>query len=242
MEPGDVIGKISLDALHFSNALKFVESAISNEETRYYLNGVFLNMQDKELVACDGHRLNKIALNIDINGIDSAVLSQHGAGRGVIIPKKAVALILAEKRFGELEIVFYNTAIEFNFANGLKILTKLIDGKFPEYPRVIPAASDSDKTLVIKAAAFKADYKKARAIKTQRLISLSAAGFNYSAGKFLASEAASGWQDGQGFNAAYIADAIDAMGGDLELVSGVGHKPAVMRGKDRLVVIMPMRV
>jgi len=123
--------------------------AISTEETRFYLNGIYLHANDGDTktlraVATDGHRLARYDLELPdgASGIP-----------GVIVPRKTIAELrrLLEDAEGAIEIGLSDTKIQFNF-NGVELTSKLIDGSFPEYQRVIPTGND--KVLTIDAKEF----------------------------------------------------------------------------------------
>lgn len=123
--------------------------AISTEETRFYLNGIYVHAaedKDKTLraVATDGHRLARYDLE----------LPEGAAGMpGIIVPRKTVGELrkLLEDAEGAIEIALSDTKIQFNF-NGVELTSKLIDGSFPEYQRVIP--TNNDKVLMLDAKEF----------------------------------------------------------------------------------------
>tara|TARA_B100000963_G_scaffold294683_1_gene265358 strand:+ start:33 stop:1148 length:1116 start_codon:yes stop_codon:yes gene_type:complete len=110
--------------------------AISNEETRYFLNGLYFNITKDHnnsvvtLVGTDGHRLAKFSHNIE-DDIDQV--------SGVIIPKKTIyelSKLLVEKDQNVL-ISISSNKIVFTIGN-IIFISKLIDGSFPDYKRVIP--------------------------------------------------------------------------------------------------------
>lgn len=124
----------TLPAPTLARMLERVQFAISNEETRYYLNGVFLRVAGGRIVAVatDGHKLAKIETEApeQVAALDMP---------GVIVPRKAVAetLRLIEKIDGDVEISIETNRIGFA-ARGATLTTKLIDGTYPDYSRVIP--------------------------------------------------------------------------------------------------------
>ena len=120
--------------------------AISNEETRYFLNGLYFNITNENnknivtLVGTDGHRLAKFSHYIDEN-IDQV--------SGVIIPKKTIyelSKLLSENEIDVL-ISISSNKIVFNIGE-IIFISKLIDGSFPDYKRVIP--KDNSNILKIK--------------------------------------------------------------------------------------------
>ena len=110
--------------------------AISNEETRYFLNGLYFNITKENnrsivtLVGTDGHRLAKFSHNINDN-IDQI--------SGVIIPKKTIYELskLLSEIDQNIEISISSNKIIFNIGE-ITFISKLIDGSFPDYKRVIP--------------------------------------------------------------------------------------------------------
>ena len=114
--------------------------AISTEETRYYLNGIYLHSAvcdgSKVLraVATDGHRLARIDIPLP-DGADGMP--------GVIVPRKTVQELrkLLEKQAGNVTVSLSDTRIQFQI-DFVLLTSKLIDGTFPEYERVIPKGND----------------------------------------------------------------------------------------------------
>lgn len=114
--------------------------AISTEETRYYLNGIYLHVANTEdgprfrAVATDGHRLAQVEQDVPEGATGMP---------GIIIPRKTVAEVrkLIDETEGAISVGVSDTKIRFAF-EGVKISSKLIDGTFPDYSRVIPEGND----------------------------------------------------------------------------------------------------
>ena len=129
---GAMSHEFSLSAEDLKALIDKTRFAISTEETRYYLNGIYLHAVDDMLraVATDGHRLAQVQLP----------LPDGAAGMpGAIVPRKTVLELakLAEDSEGTVEIAMSEAKIRFSV--GPVVLTsKLIDGTFPDYERVIP--------------------------------------------------------------------------------------------------------
>ncbi|MEM6944383.1 MAG: DNA polymerase III subunit beta, partial [Pseudomonadota bacterium] len=124
--------------------------AVSTEETRYYLNGVFLHVAEEEgerhlrAVATDGHRLARIDADLP-SGADEAP--------GVIVPRKTVGELRKLLEDDEAGVQVSVSETKIRFAVGDLVLTsKVIDGSFPDYTRVIPKANA--KRLEVDAAEF----------------------------------------------------------------------------------------
>jgi DNA polymerase-3 subunit beta len=115
----------------FKALLKQVEFAMAQQDIRYYLNGLLLEIKEGKLnlVGTDGHRLSFTSTKTN-----SSISNQE-----VILPRKTVIELikLLEDSDDELAIEFASNQVSFEFA-GIKIISKIIDGKFPDYTRVIP--------------------------------------------------------------------------------------------------------
>ena len=138
--------KVTIPQEKIRGMLKKTSFAISTDETRYVLNGIFLSLKEHKLtmVATDGRRLALVDEEVDI--------SEKSQGE-FIIPSKAVNelnRLLQEK--GEVEIRFTDNQAAFTLKNdkGLDtvIITKLIEGNYPNYRQVIPAETKERITLV----------------------------------------------------------------------------------------------
>jgi len=122
---------ITLAQKDFRGLLKLAEFAMAQQDIRYYLNGMLL-VVDKGLlqtVATDGHRLSYASL---------AVPGDY-TRQEVILPRKTVLELgkLLEDSDSELKIDLLANQVRFRFAN-IELVSKVVDGKFPDYNRVIP--------------------------------------------------------------------------------------------------------
>lgn len=131
LKTGDFATRFTAPGKFLAEAFAKVQFAISTEETRYYLNGVYVHAPDEgeiRFVATDGHRLAKLVRPLDgVCGMPA-----------VIVPKKTVAEVI--KLFGDAEDVdvqVSETKMRFT-AGRVVLLTKLIEGTFPDYERVTP--------------------------------------------------------------------------------------------------------
>ena len=141
--------QMQIPAKQLAETLGLVSFAISTEETRYYLNGIYWHLTGDEdnqrlaAVATDGHRLalNKVPVP---EGLASDM-------PGIIIPRRTVTLLAAlATGEGDVSIELNTNRIRFSFADGTVLSSKLVDGKFPEYERVIPAANETCFKLIIE--------------------------------------------------------------------------------------------
>ena len=227
--------------------------AVSVEETRYYLNGVYLHVATAEegerlrAVATDGHRLAQI---------DAALPEGAQAMPGVIIPRKTVAELRKLLADDDSEIAVSVSETKVRFATpGVTLTSKVIDGTFPDYTRVIPHGNT--RRLEVDASEFAravdrvatVSSERSRAVKLSleedRLV-LSVSAPDAGAAE---DELAVAYADEPleiGFNARYlkeIADQIDHENA-VFLFNGAGDAALIREGGDRsaLYVVMPMRV
>jgi DNA polymerase-3 subunit beta len=227
--------------------------AISTEETRFYLNGIFVHAAKESeagtmrAVATDGHRLARYELDLPDGAADMP---------GVIVPRKTVTELrrLLDDADGTIEIALSDTKIQFNF-DGLELTSKLIDGTFPDYQRVIPAANDKSLLLdakdfthaVDRVSTISAD--KTRAVKlnlAQDKVTLTVV--NPDSGT--ATEDLGATYNAPpveiGFNARYLLDITGQIEGkEVHFLLSDAGSPTVIEDKDdgrTLYVLMPMRV
>lgn len=138
--------------------------AVSTEETRYYLNGVYLHVVDENgarklrAVATDGHRLARIDADLPEGAEDAP---------GVIVPRKTVGELrkLLDDDEGEIEVSVSETKIRFA-ANGLVLTSKVIDGAFPDYSRVIPQSNS--RRMEVDAADFAQAVERVATVSQER--------------------------------------------------------------------------
>ena len=129
-----------LSATELKRMIDKTKFAISNEETRYYLNGVFLHQTQKNsidilrAVATDGHRLAQYDIPLPQGAKDM---------NGIIIPKKMIQELrrVLDDATGDINIQLNENKIKFSF-NNMQIISKVIDGTFPDYTKVIPQSND----------------------------------------------------------------------------------------------------
>jgi DNA polymerase III subunit beta len=263
---GDVRADFMADADDFRAGLEAVAFAMSTEETRYYLCGVYLHtatLNDGSrvwrMVATDGHRLARH----DVRGCSVP----EGVDHGVILPSKAVTVLLdllkpAYEGKGKAKVrtspdhisITLNCAKARFVFGGYELVTKLVDGTFPDYGRCIP--SSNDIRVTIDPDAFTAMIRRVSAMSSERG---RAVRLDFDGGAIMASvrnpDAGDTSDmmtvddhDGRpieiGFNARYLLDVIDALTGPITIKMTDAGAPTVLVGSDprTLVVLMPMRV
>lgn len=124
----------------FKHLMAQVEYGMAQQDIRYYLNGMFLVISEKEMsaVSTDGHRLCWANL----------ILDTQQKPQELIVPRKTINELskLLNDDDAEIEISVYTNQIQFKF-NQIEMISKLITGKFPDYQRVIPTQHPNTMTL-----------------------------------------------------------------------------------------------
>jgi DNA polymerase-3 subunit beta len=250
---GDLPHSFSIAASDMRGLIDRTRFAISTEETRYYLNGIYLHAHSDDktpvlrAVATDGHRLARVEMPLPM-----------GAGEipGVIVPRKTVAELrkLIEETGAPIEMSLSDTRVRFAF-DDVVLTSKLIDGTFPDYQRVIPVGNDKvlkvDRRMFAEAVdrVSTISSEKSRAVK----LSLKPGALTLSATSpenGSASEELEVGYDGTeldiGFNARYLLDITQQIEGDgAQLALADAASPTLVRDEadaSALYVLMPMRV
>ena len=227
--------------------------AISTEETRYYLNGIFMHTveagSDLKLraVATDGHRLARA---------DVVAPSGSEGMPGIIIPRKTVGELqkLVDGVDGDVSVEISDAKIRVT-TGPIVMTSKLIDGTFPDYQRVIP--SGNDKEMRVDCATFQAAVDRVSTISSERGRAVKLAisdgqltlTVNNPDSGSATDEVAVGYDNDPleiGFNAKYLLDITQQLsGGEAVFLLADPGSPTVVRdvaGDDALYVLMPMRV
>jgi DNA polymerase-3 subunit beta len=243
----------SMPAAELKRLIEKTRFAISTEETRYYLNGIYLHAAESRgkpvlrAVATDGHRLAQVELPLPAGAKDIP---------GVIVPRKTVAEIakLADDGGGDVRIELSPSKIRVSTAR-VVLTSKLIDGTFPDYERVIPQGND--KTMEVDNHAFADAVDRVSTLSSDkgRAVKLS-----INDGKLVLSvnnpDSGSASEELPveygfdpleiGFNARYLLDISGQLeGSTAEFQLADPGSPTMIRdGKDMsaLYVLMPMRV
>ncbi|MEE4317887.1 DNA polymerase III subunit beta [Erythrobacter dokdonensis] len=253
---GDLPTSFELPARVLAELIDRTRFAISTEETRYYLNGIFLHVTDEDepllkAAATDGHRLARFTLP----------RPEGAAGMpDVIVPRKAVGelrKLLEEALDGNVLIDLSASKIRFTLGGegGVVLTSKLIDGTFPDYSRVIPTAND--KLLKVDPKLFFSGVDRVATIATEKTravkigldndrVTLSVTSpDNGTAAEELAAEYRSEGME-IGFNANYLKDILGQIDADMvELHLADAGAPTLIRENEAsraLYVLMPMRV
>jgi DNA polymerase III subunit beta len=253
LAPGDMKHKFTLKGSDLKRLIDKTQFAISTEETRYYLNGIYLHIagagqpQTLRAVATDGHRLAQMELP----------LPDGAAGMpGVIIPRKTVGEVQRLLEDPDAQITVELSPGKIRFTVGAVILTsKLIDGTFPDYARVIPVGND--KELIVDKKEFEAAVDRVSTVSSERGRAVK---LSLNSGKLLLSvtnpDSGSATEELEveyeaeaidiGFNSRYLLDIatqIESEAAVLKLADP--GSPTLIQDKEphgALYVLMPMRV
>jgi DNA polymerase-3 subunit beta len=264
---GEVGHRFTLASGDLKRLIDKTQFAISTEETRYYLNGIFLHTTKVDgdmmlrAVATDGHRLARVQIPAPEGAIGMP---------GVIVPRKAVAEAqkLVEDASREVRVEVSATKVRFSFGDAaatgealargpgqVMLISKLIDGTFPDYARVIPTGND--KRLVVEREPFRIAIDRVATISSERgrAVKLSLADSkltlsvtNPDLGS--AVEELDVDYDSPpleiGFNARYLLDITEQLDSDTMLLKLADPgSPTLLQDRDgaaALYVLMPMRV
>jgi DNA polymerase-3 subunit beta len=242
-----------LESKVLKGLIERTQFAISTEETRYYLNGIYLHAIETDgklklrAVATDGHRLARAEVE--------APAGSEGMP-GIIIPRKTVSELqkLVDEPDVSVTVELSDTKIRFTIGS-VVLTSKLIDGTFPDYQRVIPTGND--KKLVIDRQSFAAAVDRVSTISSERgrAVKLSIAEGQLtltvnnpdsgSATEELPADYGSDPID-IGFNARYLLDIAAQLSGDAAefMLADAGAPTLIHDSADEhaLYVLMPMRV
>jgi DNA polymerase III subunit beta len=259
LSPGELTHRFEIGASDLKRLIEKTRFAISTEETRYYLNGIYLHPASQgqqptlRAVATDGHRLAQAELPLP-TGAEGMP--------GIILPRKTVHELARLIESSETVVSVGVSASKARFDIGtdkeigrVTLTTKLIDGTFPDYARVIPKAND--KVLKVGNGAFVAAVDRVSTIASERG---KAVKLNLSDGSLVLSvnnpeggsateELDADYSAGPleiGFNARYLLDIAQQIESESAefLLADPGSPMVVKDGSDAgsLYVLMPMRV
>jgi DNA polymerase-3 subunit beta len=250
---GEMTHSFKLTAADLKRLIDKTQFAISTEETRYYLNGIYLHTAGTNksptlrAVATDGHRLAQVELPLPDGASGMA---------GIIIPRKTVGEVQRLIEDNEAEITLELSPGKIRFTFGDVVLTsKLIDGTFPDYGRVIPTGND--KELVVDKKEFEQAVDRVSTVSSERGRAVK---LSLSTGKLMLSvtnpDSGSATEEVEveyssdpldiGFNSRYLLDIAGQIEGEAAVLKLADPgSPTLIQDRDSknaLYVLMPMRV
>ena len=250
---GDMTHTFKVAAADLKRLIDKTQFAISTEETRYYLNGIYLHTAGTakaamlRAVATDGHRLAQVEFDLPAGATGMP---------GVIVPRKTVGEVqrLIADTEGEVTVELSQGKIRFTLGD-VVLTSKLIDGTFPDYGRVIPAGND--KELIVDKKEFEQAVDRVSTVSSERgrAVKLSLSNGKLmlsvtnpdsgSATEEIEAEYASDPLD-IGFNSRYLLDIAAQLEGEAAVLKLADPgSPTLIQdreAKGALYVLMPMRV
>lgn len=249
---GELPANFAIPAADLRALIDRTKFAMSTEETRYYLNGIYVHAAENEgvqvlrAVATDGHRLARFEMPLPAGAEEMP---------GVIIPRKAIGELrkLADEAADAIQISLSETKVRFSFDH-IVLTSKLIDGTFPDYQRVIPQGNNKIVELDPKAFTGAIDRVatisdgKSRAIKiTLQGKQMTVSASSPEAGSATEQMEINGDTELEiGFNAKYLTDITSQIEGDgCRLSLNDAASPTIIQDNSdpsSLYVLMPLRV
>ena len=233
----------------FEQLLDRTAFAMAQQDVRYFLNGMLIEISGDgvRVVATDGHRLATSVLSMD-----------HGVSevKQVIIPRKGILELqrMLSDEEGDVDITLGSNHLRAR-ASQMTLTTKLVDGKFPDYNRVIP--KDGNKVIsaereVLRQALSRTailSNEKFRGIRlniSDQQIQLSANNPEQEEAEELVSVDYGGVELEIGFNVGYLLDALGvAEGKEVRVTLNDANSPALIESPDNeqsVYVVMPMKL
>ena len=244
---GDVAG-FSLKQKEFRRLLGLVQYSMAQQDIRYYLNGLLMVVEDKtlKLIATDGHRLAYASMALD------AKLPRQE----VIVPRKTVLELgkLLSDNDADVRVELSATQASFSFGT-VELVSKLVDGKFPDYTRVIPVGHKNQLSIgreVLRQALMRAailsneKFRGVRWVLTDGSLKIVSSNTEQEEAEEMLEVAYKGDALDIGFNVNYLLDVLNNVAGsEVECWFGDAASSALLSfpsEADFKYVVMPMRI
>jgi DNA polymerase-3 subunit beta len=239
--------KITLSQGTFKKLLQSVQYSMAQQDVRYYLNGVLLIIEGNELkvVATDGHRL----------AYNSGSIKGEHEKQEIILPRKAVIELCKLLGDGEqaVELGFSTQQVKASFS-GITMISKVIDGKFPDYERVIPKYENylSMNRLTIQQALQRAailsneKFRGVRFVLTEKNLSIISSNSEQEEAQEEIETDYHGEAIDIGFNVNYLMDGLNNINTEMAIFSFGDPNSSILittpDSDDFRYVVMPMRI
>jgi len=247
-KPSGETARLALPQKALRRMLGLVQYAMAQQDIRYYLNGLLVVVEDQELklVATDGHRLAYAA----------TPLPAELPRQEVIVPRKTVLELtkLLSDSDEEVRIGLSSSQAAFEFSR-TELVTKLVDGKFPDYTRVIPAAQKNKLVLdreVLRQALLRAailsneKFRGVRWVLTEGSLKIVSSNAEQEEAEETIDVAYKGDALDIGFNVNYLLDVLNNVSAaQVECAFGDSTSSALVSfpsEADFKYVVMPMRI
>jgi DNA polymerase-3 subunit beta len=247
-KPAGEVSRFALPQKALRRLLGLVQYSMAQQDIRYYLNGLLMVVEDKslKLVATDGHRLAYAA-----SALESKLPRQE-----VIVPRKTVlelSKLLADSD-DEVRVELSATQASFSFGS-VDLVSKLVDGKFPDYTRVIPVGHKNKLSIgrdVLRQSLMRAailsneKFRGVRWVLTDGSLKIVSSNTEQEEAEETIEVGYKGDALDIGFNVNYLLDVLNNVGGsDVECLFGDAASSALMSfptEADFKYVVMPMRI
>ena len=247
-KPAGEAARFKLEQRALRRLLSLVQYAMAQQDIRYYLNGLLMVVEDRslKLVATDGHRLALATLKL------TADLPRQE----VIVPRKTVlelSKLLADSE-DEVSIQLSSTQAAFSFGS-VELVSKLVDGKFPDYTRVIPAQHKNRlqiereplRQALLRAAILSNEkFRGVRWVLAEGTLKIVSSNAEQEEAHEEMEVKYSGDALDIGFNVNYLLDVLNNVpGAEVECAFGDASSSALISyasEKDFKYVVMPMRI
>ncbi len=243
---------VSVKQGELKRLIELTHFAMAHQDVRYYLNGLLVELEPEQLraVATDGHRLAVAEMTIQGNG--------EGTERSLILPRKGIGelLRLLGSEDDVMELVIGSNAVRATFSD-LQFTSKLIDGRFPDYERVIPEPEECEKQFLVDKESLRQCLTRAAILSNDKYravrLSLSPGTLRVVANNPEQEEAEDEMEidyEGDslevGFNVTYLIEALNALPGEnarLYFTDASSSCLIAPEGDERCrYVVMPMRL
>lgn len=245
--------KLKLNCQYLSKMLSVVSPMMANNDVRYYLNGIKMELEEStiNLVATDGHRMSVYNAALD---------SEHNLAKTeCILPRQAVseiASLLPMLSDEECDLVIYQSHCRV-ITNSLVITTKLIDGRFPEWRRVLPNTNnvmtvDKNHFISVLRRAVVLSDEKAKGVQIefgQSDIKVSSTNKNHEKGhESMPAQFQSESSHTTGFNVNYLLDAVNNLEGptvEFQFVTDQANTACILTSEyspEVINTVMPVRL
>ncbi|MGH8765917.1 MAG: DNA polymerase III subunit beta [Burkholderiales bacterium] len=247
-KPAGDVARFSLPQKALRRLLGLVQYSMAQQDIRYYLNGLLVIVEDKtlKLVATDGHRL----------AFASMALESKLPRQEVIVPRKTVLELAKLLSDSDEEVRIELSATQAAFSFGMvELISKLVDGKFPDYTRVIPVGHKNKlligreplRQALMRAAILSNEkFRGVRWVLTDGALKVVSSNTEQEEAEESLEVAYKGDALDIGFNVNYLLDALNNVGGtDIECLFGDAASSALLTfptEADFKYVVMPMRI
>ena len=256
LEPIASSSEFSISQRDLKNLIDSTQFSMANQDVRYYLNGLLFEIYNDELrtIATDGHRLAYSC----VDNLTNLINIPKDTTQQIIVPRKAITELnrLLSDSDELIKISLSANHLNITFAN-LNFTTKLIDGRFPDYQRVIPPSELCTKIILVDRLVLKQSLSRIAVLSSEKY---KAARLDFSENKLIAMVHNPEQEEAEeylqiafkgeaftiGFNVGYLVDALNAIKEDqVSLSLTDSNSSCLISGLNNdytKYVVMPMRL